>query len=370
MNRTYLFALALGSVTIACGSTKDGSASSGIPTRDPAADPCGLNSGFEGDELCILPPAPGEGIQLHAGPASYDDPNVLAPWVIDAGDENVQCYNVRIPESGFYYFAQKNRMRSGSHHMLISLVQDTGQAEGPTNCDILGSVASIPGSQTPSRDFPDNTLGPEDQGLARYLPAGTLARFQLHYVNTTTHPLLREAWVNVYRMDESLVTQRLQSVFLVGDIAENVPAHTEQLVTLDFTPTLSDATRIFQLNAHMHAHSLSMTVWRLRADQRDLVYKSYDWKEPNSLTYNTVVENPPPDDTAKTDGGTSGDLLIQPGDTIEWTCDVNNDTDAALRFANEAYTAEMCLLAGSYVSPTPGLFAGMCMNGTCMQRTQ
>jgi len=230
-------------------------------------------------------------------------------------------------------------------------------------------MGSIPGSQTPSRNFPDSDLAPEDEGLARFIPAGSMVSFQMHYVNNQTEPLLREAWVNLYRMDESEATQKLQSVFVVGDFAVNVPPRSRQTTTELFTPTLSEPTRIFQLNGHSHAHTESFTVYRIRGAERELVYQSFDWAEPDILTFNSVVENPLPNPAAKSDGGMTGPFVLQPGDQLEWSCDVNNTTDAALRFANEAYTAEMCLLAGSYVSNTPRLLTGGCSSGSCFAGT-
>jgi len=255
--------------------------------------------------------------------------------------------------------------------MLMNLVPDRGQAEGPASaCEIVsGNMGSIPGSQTPSRNFPDSDLAPEDEGLARFIPAGSMVSFQMHYVNNDSVPLLREAWVNLYRMDEAEVTQKLQSVFVVGDFAVNVPPQTRRTTTELFSPTLTEPTRVFQLNGHSHAHSESFTVYRIRGAQRDLIYQSFDWAEPDVLTFNTVVKNSPPDAVAKRDGGMTGLLTIQQGDQLEWSCDVNNTTNAALRFANEAYTAEMCLLAGSYVSNTPRLLTGGCSAGSCFAGT-
>ena len=369
MKHTPLVVMVLTSALSACSSSdgRDDTTQQTNQTGQPTPQGCGVKSGFDGDELCLVPPAAGEGIQIHVGPPSYDA-DAVAPYVIQAGDENVMCYLVRIPEAGFYYLRQENHMRSGSHHMLIGIVPDEGQPEGPAMCDSLGMrLGSIPGSQTPTRTFPSE-LGPEDAGLARYLPEGGMALFQLHYVNTDTKPKLREAWVNLYRLDESQVSQRLQSVFLVADIGVSIEPHTRELVTNTFTPSLTESTRLFGLNAHMHAHSLSMTVWRVHAGEDQLVYKSYDWAEPRELTYNSVVQNPPPDDATLTDGGHSGLLFMEPGDSLRWTCDVDNTLDTALHFANEAYTAEMCLLAGAYVSDTAGLFAGGCSGGACFNR--
>jgi hypothetical protein len=371
LKHPHALVFAATSLLVACGSSDQKPATNKSPvahhdTPSPQPEACSQVSGFEGDDLCIPPPDPSEGIQLHVGPTSYDDMDALAPYVIAPGDENVKCYIAKIPQSGFYYFNQKNRMRPSSHHMLVNLMQDTGQAEGPTDqCEGIGTPGMIPGSQTPSRDFPDNELGPEDQGLGRYLPEGAIASFQLHYVNTSSEPKLREAWVNLYRKDESEVTQHLQNVFMVGDIAINIPPMTEQTTTLEYTPPLTDSTRIFSFNAHSHAHSLSFTVWRIRGDQEDMVYQSFNWAEPTMLTYNTVVQNPAPDPVAKKDGGSSGLLMLQPGDKLKWACDVDNTLDTAIHFNNEAHTAEMCLLAGFYVSDDPKLLSGLCASGQC-----
>ncbi|HVU04785.1 MAG TPA: hypothetical protein VHE30_23695 [Polyangiaceae bacterium] len=378
-------ALALTSFLVACGSTDhdanqgaangtgggsnvggdgnsggDGNGSGGSGPEGA----CNLNSGFEGDDLCIPPPSPDEGIQIHVGPTSYDDPDAIAPYLLDAGDENVRCYNAKLPQSDFYYLKQQNRMRSHSHHMLIFVAKATGLTEGPTAaCDITGGLASIPGSQTPARDFPDQ-LGPEDAGIGRYLPQADMATFQLHYVNTTTEPVLREAWVNIYKKPKEEVTTPLQSIFLVGDLTVNIPAHTQQTTTLEFSPNLPGETRIFAMNGHMHAHTERFTVWRERGTDSEQIYQSFDWQEPAELTFNTVVQNPVANEATKIDGGISGMFTLMPGDKLKWSCDVNNTLDTAIHFANEAETAEMCLLAGAYIG-TPGLMAGACAAGQC-----
>jgi len=363
MTQRHILAVFASLCAVACGSSSGNEPGSSNAASD---DPCGLKSGFPGDDLCIKPPAVAEGIQMHVGPKSYDDNADLEPYVIAAGTEDVKCFVVRPQESGFYFFKQENRMRSGSHHMLILEVPDTGQAEGPTAaCDLLGVKGMIPGAQTPKIDYPGTQLAPEDAGLARYLPAGTAVLFQLHYVNTRQVPLLREAWVNLYKMDASEVTQKLENVFIVGDFAVNVPPGARQTTSEEFTPPVTQTTRIFQMNGHSHAHSESFTVWRTRGTDREQIYQSFNWQEPDVLTFNSVVTNPTPDAASKRDGGISGLLDIQPGDKLEWACDVNNTTNAALHFSNEAYTAEMCLLAGSYIGDDATLFTGGCSNGSC-----
>src|SRR5262245_28589112 len=105
--KQYSLVFAATSLLVACGASDDKPATvstphHGVPsTLEPEA--CSQVSGFPGDDLCIPPPAPGEGIQLHVGPKSYDDMDEIAPYVIAPGDENVKCFMAKIPEAGFYY---------------------------------------------------------------------------------------------------------------------------------------------------------------------------------------------------------------------------------------------------------------------------
>jgi len=39
---------------------------------------------------------------------------------------------------------------------------------------------------------------PEFADVGRARPANAVLRMELHYINTTDQPLLREAWMNVY----------------------------------------------------------------------------------------------------------------------------------------------------------------------------
>jgi hypothetical protein len=349
---------------LACGGTSDEGAQA-----QGATNACNLSTPYKGDELCILPPAPGEGIQLHVGPSDYTNNAEVAQYVIAPSSEDVRCFNAPIPESDFYYLKQENRMRSGSHHMLIPISSDASLTAGPDpngTCLRPSATGSIPGSQTPSRSFPDK-LGAEDQGLARHLPPSTMALFQMHYINTGDQPELREAWVNLYKTPASEVTQQLQDIFFVGDFGIDIKAGSTATTTVQATPTLPDKIRLYEVHAHMHAHAQHFTLLREHAGTEDDMYESFDWEDPRENTFNTAIQNPLPDAATHADGGLSGLQYLSPGDTLKWSCLVNNDTNADLRFRNEALTGEMCMLVGSYISPTANLLAGLCTNGSCSQ---
>jgi hypothetical protein len=298
------------------------------------------------------------------GPSSYDDPNALAGYLVDPGAENVACFNVPIPESDIFYMRQMNRMRPHSHHMRIFVRADTTSQAGPTS-DCLsigfGSSGMIPGSQSPSWDS-DVSTAPEDQGLARYLPQANMANFEMHYFNESAESVLREAWVNLYKVPQAEITQYLNMIMMVGDFSVNIPPHTVQDTPVAFTPPITDQTRLFDVTAHMHAHSEEYALFRQRAGQADgeQIYQTFNWEEPLTNVFNSVVTNPVPDRATSRDGGLSGPFYLQPGDTLKWVCHVNNTMDTNMVFANKATTAEMCMLTGDYVSSQPGIWNAFC----------
>jgi hypothetical protein len=100
------------------------------------------------------------------------------------------------------------------------------------------------------------------------------------------------------------------------------------------------------LYGHRHANNVRFNVVRIRGAQRDVIYDSYHWEEPLLLEYNTRTVNraPDPDPSRKIEGGWSGVLDLRAGDRIEWFCDIVNKTDSYLRFTNNTFTGEMCIV--------------------------
>src|SRR5260221_4413132 len=87
------------------------------PPSAPKLTGCGIDSGFPGDEYCILPPPPGLGFQIHTGPSSYDDPDEVAKYVVDAGQETVEFISATAGnDEDVYFYGRQYRMRPGSHH--------------------------------------------------------------------------------------------------------------------------------------------------------------------------------------------------------------------------------------------------------------
>jgi hypothetical protein len=155
--------------------------------------------------------------------------------------------------------------------------------------------------------------------------------------------------MNIIYKDPATVTTILEPVVHVTGLGMNVqPGTTEILRGSAAAPA---DMRIVNLFGHYHAHTVRFSTWKTdAANQKTLVYESFDYNEPGDLNYNTVTKNPAPDPAAKTAGGVSGILEFKQGDLIEWECEIVNDGPVPLQFANEVYTAEMCILFGSQAS--------------------
>jgi hypothetical protein len=322
-----------------------------MPGDDPADDPtdddpglvldqCGLDTGFPGDEYCILPPPADQGFQVHIGPGDYDNPG---SYLMQPGDESTEDFPAVAGNDGdvFFYYRQY-RMRPGSHHLIIS------QASGG-----LGDGGRrLGGSQNVAKDNPDRGVtAPENEGIGMPLAARAPLNVQLHYINTSSAPVLREAWINFWYKDPATVTEQAKEMFANGGLGMNIPAG-QRTVLGPYSCAVAQAGRVLTLYGHRHANAPRFSAWRVRSGQRELIYESLNWAEPMVLEFNTITENPAPDRAKGIEGGHSGILDLMPGDALEWECEVDNTHDFALRFGNQTYDSEMCILIGDTVGPT------------------
>lgn len=310
---------------------------------------CPTNSGFAGDSMCLAKPPASEGFQLVYGPADYTDTGAMAPFVLQPGGETNDCYYEKTPNtsdvfvSGFQFY-----MRPGSHHLCANVKTIEEQPDGFHTCQTDdGCPGTLGGSQTPKFDERVDPA-PENQGLARMVPANAQAVLNFHVINSTATPILRQAWLNYFYMDPSKVQGILGSLFLAGGLGYRIPPGTHQ--TFQYACSPSRPVRVIGLAAHMHVHSTRMSVWHVDASgQPSLIYENFDWENPLELHLDSVHTNTPSDRTAQTPGGVSGEMVVTPGETIQWECEVNNTSDNVLTFRNEVQTGEMCIVTGSVV---------------------
>jgi hypothetical protein len=310
------------------------------------ADGCPANSGFAGDALCLAPPSSTDGFQLRYGPRSYDSADEQ-PYVNAPGVESIDCYYLKTPNTTDVYVGGfEFQMRPGSHHLNVN-INPMAQADGFATCGANDmSPGLLYGTQTPVVDERHDPA-PENQGLAVHLPANSQAVINFHVINVTSKSMLREAWLNYYYMDPSEVKGYRGNLFLVGGVGAQITPGTHQTYTYSCSP--DRPVRILSMAAHMHAYADRMTAWTVTDGQANLVYETYDWSTPTEILFDSVHANTMPDPAAQTPGGATGDLILQPTDSLQWECDVNNTSATTLTFRNEVYTGEMCIMTGAVV---------------------
>lgn len=334
----------------------DGTLNNPYAIRCVDADPS-YKTRYPGDEYCILPPAEDLGVQIHVAPDSYDNAGEfeLAPNV-----ETTAYYSVNAPNTESHYYYRTNwRMRPGGHHMLVTLqdgdTADGWSAFGDMGSDFGGPGKSFGGSQRPSVDRPQGTLDvpAENVGLGAQLAARQQFSFNLHSINTSSGPVLREIWVNVWYLDASDVTAPMQSFTGLGNPADMAIAAGRK-VKLEYACAITGEARIIAMYGHYHAHGRRFGTWVVRASgEKVSVYESFNWTDIPVYQFDSVTMNPAPDVTNMIDGAASGELVLHAGDALHFECDVDNDSERALSFANEALTGEMCILFGSYTGASP-----------------
>lgn len=307
-----------------------------------AMDECGLDSGWEGDDFCIMPPAADKGFQLHIGPADYENPDPA--YVLEPGEEVTNSFPATSDnEAAIHFYYRQFRMRPGSHHMIVTA---GGSAGSGTDMGFGGRRIATSNTST---DSPvGGKIAPENEGVGIPLAAKSSINVSLHSINVTDQAIIREIWVNFWYRDPELVTEEAQQLFATGDPSFVVQPGQDTILG-PYSCNISAPGRMLWFYGHRHANNKRFSAWRVRGTQRDLFYEGLHWEETLTLEYTSLIENPVPNAAAGIEGGWSGILDLAPGDKLEWECHVVNNNDTPLRFTNETYLGEMCIMDAELV---------------------
>jgi hypothetical protein len=305
-----------------------------------ATGECGLNTGYDGDDYCIMPPPPDKGFQLHIGPSDYENPE--PEYLLQPGEEDTRGFSsVSTNTEPIYFYYRQFRMRPGAHHNIITTRPDEGEG--------FGMGGRIGTTNHLREDSPkDGVIAPENEGVGIPLGPSSPINVSLHSINTTDKPQLREIWVNFWYRDPELVTEPVEQLFASGDPTFQIQPGEDTILG----PYRCDTTgqgRMLWFYGHRHASNVRFSAWRIRGDERELFYESYNWEEPLVIEFSSTVRNATPDRELQIEGGWSGILDIEPGDQLEWECHIINKSDSVLGFSNNTYTGEMCIMDAELV---------------------
>jgi len=291
-------------------------------------------------------------MQLHYGPKNYDDPEEVAKYLLMPGVEKTDCIFVKTPNDVEVFHAEYHgRMRPGSHHLLVfTRSSPMADSVAPEACNQGTDSAMILGAQTPTIDI-DNTRGaaPENEGTAQRLAPHAQAVIQVHYLNTSSKPMLREAWANVIYRDPSTVKTLTDPIFFLAGIGANIRPGTTHISRGQ--ATASREMRLISATGHYHAHTVRFSAWSVIGGERNQILEDYDWHEPREWRFNSGTTNTLPDGVGPEGGSLNGVLMANPGDEFQWECEIQNRSTSTLTFSNRVYDGEMCNVFGFYAVP-------------------
>jgi hypothetical protein len=254
-------------------------------------------------------------------------------------------------------------MRPGSHHMIISTSDASMPQEvwSPGSPGGLFGGTSLPGAQRPDENNPKSSAKPaEDDGLYSTLPAMPGITFDMHHFNATSGDILKEAWINLWwESDARIPVKGILGLELSQTATLSIPPGATQ--DLHYSWAITEPIRLVTVFGHRHAWTSNFSSWIEQPDGKlDIVYQSFGWLDEPTYRYDSMTMNPAPAPEKRTDGAASGLLTLTPGQKLHFNCHIEFTDERAksenapsptqvgtLHFANEAFTAEMCILFGS-----------------------
>jgi hypothetical protein len=291
---------------------------------EPSASSSPGDSGVDAGFVPLAPPT--TGIQLHYGPRDAADPADVATYTLSPGDETVRCEVIVDAHPAYHVAAYETLERAGMHHFSLF----TGTTGAPPAKDMC-TLATTPLFLVQTiHEWTEFSRGaPELTGAALTVNAGSFVA-QAHAINLTDAPMLVEAWTNFETVDATPVPVTYLGLSAGHTMA--IPPHTKQTITAIATDM--NAGPVLQIAGHMHAHGVEL---RASFEGKE-VYRTDNWAEPDVKWFSSV-DAPP--------------FTIPMKGHLSWECDIDNTTDAVIKFANQVQTAEMCNLVGFVLGMKP-----------------
>ena len=346
---------AVGVPTAGSGTVGTGGAAAPTANADPRGK-CTITSNYPDDKACLLPPAAGEGMQIHVGPTDYTNAAEVAKFIMKPGQESSECWTFHTPnDADIYYQTFELSGRAGTHH-IINTMYNTALTDGGfgpcadpgtgTNGNIIDN---LPGAS--KAYMPRGTIAPENKNVGRKIPPHAASQADMHYYNFTDHDIIREFWMNIYFAKKEDITQTAEQIRAMGGIGWSITPGTDNTYRYETDPIVGNG-RVLSLLGHYHAHGKHFTasIRRAGTGKVDKVFEMYDYMDPATFEYDSVNMNPA--FSAAAAGATSGLLEIKAGDVLMWDCHIVNDSDVTLTYTNEVKTGEMCNLWGSTLGIT------------------
>jgi hypothetical protein len=264
------------------------------------------------------------------------------PFTVQPGQEVFKCQNFDNPFAGkdVALSTISSELTKGSHHLhLYNLTEGTSRTIGDCSGSDFHSLLYATGRPVDAMAYP--------AGMATKIRGNTGLRIQIHFLNTGADPAEGKSTLKfIPTADPSTVTKWVASIYF-NRIGLSVPPGQSDVKTSCSIPSAYGPIGIVRGVSHMHSRGVHFVATTSTGTP---LIDDTNWDEPPPHFY-----DPP--------------IMMNPGDSIDWTCSYNNMTGNTLTFGNSAATNEMCIFVGRYYSTDANDVQIVCMAGSAQGGT-
>jgi hypothetical protein len=157
-------------------------------------------------------------------------------------------------------------------------------------------------------------------------------RLNAHYLNLSGQPIQPRIEVVLDSVEPTAVRELAAPIYL-NDATISIPPGAGKGGGTLSTPPEAGIIKLISVQSHMHRHMVHFT---LSVNGSAPLYETDSWNEPPVKLF-------------------SPELTLNPGASLSWRCDCQNDTTSTLTFGESAATNEMCTLTGYYYPAPQGM---------------
>ena len=218
-------------------------------------------------------------------------------------------------------------MTVGSHHLHVFYGEDSPPSTTVAACANpfeFRSLLHVAGQPHLVTQYP--------AGMAAKLKGSVGLRFQAHYLNTTSTAYTANVVVKLTKVDPSTITKWVAQLYFNRTVL-SVPEGDGQTVTTTCTvPSTYGQIGLISGASHMHSRGVHFVA---NTSGGVNLIDTTQWDEPPIQAYSPAI-------------------MLNPADSITWTCTYNNETGGTLTFGDSAEKNEMCIFLARFYSAPSG----------------
>ena len=260
---------------------------------------------------------------------------------VKKGTEKQLCYHRQFPRDHDADVGRvEMKIHGGTHHVHLYRPHDGTLDYPPHECPFAVDFSKwglVAATQNPRLDW---RLPP---GVALNFPARQPLMIQTHFVNTGALASKGDtrAKIILHPVDSGTVQAHAGALFAQDRLVVVPPGVSTRTSPCALTgdPALHHEMNVIALTGHYHFRGVRFQVWHTAADGSRIGGPVYDHAGYADPEFKQFVP---------------GELVLQPGEGLEWACTWENNTTQTFKFGPNTQMNEHCNLFGFYYpSETP-----------------